>query len=277
MTTFQAVIYSLLNAFTEFLPLGSQAHHVLLSYALGWPAPDQALLTAMSLGACLALFFYFIHDWASILSSFVQVLLFRKKPMTLDERFPLFLAVSSLPAVFAWYYLKDWIVDANSQPRWAILGLLIFALPLWFFDHMSRKNKGMFDWSWMDCFYIGAMQVMMFVPGSGRLNGALCGSLSRNYHREAAAKYSLFAGMPILIGVTYMRLKDFSFHSPLAGNELSWFSWWVSLVLSTIAGMVAIGGLMKHVQRKGFSEYIAYRIVAGLSFVVLFWYRSKHR
>ncbi|NBU20836.1 undecaprenyl-diphosphate phosphatase [bacterium] len=85
MTTFQAVIYAIIHGVTEFLPLSAQAHDMILSYLIEWPRPELALQTAFSLGSFFALFLYFRHDWASMISCLLQVIIFRRKPMTADE------------------------------------------------------------------------------------------------------------------------------------------------------------------------------------------------
>src|SRR4051812_21452469 len=105
MTTFQAIIYGILHGFTELLPLGAEAHRILLSYVTGWSEPTGPLLGALLLGSALALLIYFIHDWASMLSSLLQIVIYRRKPMTVDERMPLFVMLATIPVATAWYYL----------------------------------------------------------------------------------------------------------------------------------------------------------------------------
>src|SRR4051812_31888911 len=107
MTTFQAIVYGILHGFTEFLPISASAHRILLAYVMGWTEPSGAFLGALSVGSALALLAYFIHDWLSMLSSFLQIIIYWKKPMTLDERMPLFITLSTLPIVGVWYQFQD--------------------------------------------------------------------------------------------------------------------------------------------------------------------------
>src|SRR5688500_4363467 len=104
MTTLQAVIFAILQGFSEFFPVSAAAHRKLLAYFVGWPEPSGDFMGALYLGSFLAVFLFFIHDWASLLSSLIQVIVYRRKPMTLDERLPFFLILSALPVGFAWYY-----------------------------------------------------------------------------------------------------------------------------------------------------------------------------
>src|SRR4051794_37293269 len=111
MTTFQAIVYGIIHGFTEFLPISARAHQILIPYILSWPEPTGVFGGALALGAFLAVLIYFRHDWASIISSFIQVIIFRKRPMTLDERLPLFIFVSSIPTGAAWYYFHETLPD----------------------------------------------------------------------------------------------------------------------------------------------------------------------
>ncbi|MGZ3697932.1 MAG: undecaprenyl-diphosphate phosphatase, partial [Bdellovibrionota bacterium] len=89
MSTFQAIVYGIIHGFTEFLPVSSSAHQSLVPFLLGWQAPNGPLFGAFAIGTFAALMVYFRHDWASMISCFIQVILFRKRPMTLDERLPI--------------------------------------------------------------------------------------------------------------------------------------------------------------------------------------------
>jgi undecaprenyl-diphosphatase len=271
MTTFQAIVYSIVHGFSEFLPVSSHAHHVLVAYALGWNEPSGAFLGALSLGALLALTLYFRHDWASIFSSFIQVLVFRKRPMTLDERLTFFLFLSSLPSAGLWYYLRESGRGFSSDPAWMAAGLAAFALPLWLSDRLNRRNKGMFDWNGLDALLVGLGQALLFVPGCDRITGTVSAASSRNYGRDAIAKYVYFASGPLLAASAVLHLRGYD---GSAGGELSWATFSLTVIVTCLAGLLSIGGFMKHVQRKGFAQYATYRILLATAAAVFIWYRS---
>src|SRR4051794_11037055 len=82
MTTFQAIVYATLHGISEFLPISSKAHHILIPYLIGWQPPPEQFFGTLAIGSSLALLIYFRHDWASMISCFLQVLIYRKRPMT---------------------------------------------------------------------------------------------------------------------------------------------------------------------------------------------------
>jgi undecaprenyl-diphosphatase len=275
MTTFQAVLYGILQGFSEFLPIGGSAHQTLLPFIVGWPLAQGIFAGALKLGSVLALLIYFRHDWASIVSSFLQVLIFRKRPMTLDERMPFFLMIATAPVLGSWYYFHESFLEYLDQPLYAAAGLGCFAVPLLFSERMSRRNKGMFDWNWLDAAIVGATTSLMWVPGSGRMTGTLLGANFRNYNRESAAKFTFYLALPLLIASTHAHFEGIDFHASRPMEDLSWLNFAIALIVSTLAGLLAIGSFMRNTQRKGLGGYAAWRIFAALLVFVVYWYRSR--
>jgi undecaprenyl-diphosphatase len=275
MTTFQAIIYAIVHGFSEFLPIGSHAHHILVPYIIGWQQPTGALLGALSLGSFLALIVFFRHDWASMISCLLQVIIYRKRPMTLDERLPLFLGVTTVPVIFATYYFHERIHSLQWAPTQVAALLAVTSLPLWVMDYMGRKTKGMFDWNWGDAAIVGFIQATAIVPGWDHLSGALVAALFLNYRREAAVKYAYFAATPFLLGRTLKYLEGVSFSMPAPMPDVSWLSFGIALIVSFITALLVIGGFLKQIQNKGMSQYVTYRWVLAIVVCALFWFRSR--
>ena len=267
-------MFGVLQGFTEFLPISASAHHVLVPYLLGWPQPSGVFLGALSLGTLLALLVYFRHDWASIISSFLQVIIFRKRPMTLDERLPLFIFLATLPVAASYYYFQDKLTLFTPSPLWVAISLCVCSVPLWMADRMSRKSKGMFDWNWSDSLVIGLSQMLLLVPGGGRALGSLSGGLFRNYNREATAKFSFYAAGPLLAAATFIHLRGLNLHDASPMADLSWLSFGVALAITTLTSLLVIGGFMKHIQQKSFNQYLVYRFMLAIGAGVIFWLRS---
>lgn len=277
MTTFQAIIYGIVHGFTQFLPISASAHQRLLPYLVNWNdhPPSGAILAALNLGAVLALLIYFIHDWASTISSFLQIIIFRKKPMTLDERLPLFLFFTGIPLGLAWVYLKPVLEQMDwDRPLLVAGALALGTIPLFLADRSSRKNKGMFDWNWLDALTVGITGILILIPGCGAMEAFLPGALFRNYNREVAAKYSFFSLFPTLLVSTYLNFHEVSFHGG-PSSDLSWLSFGVAALISFLTGLLAIGGLMKHIQRNGFGQYLTYRIMLAAATVITVLVRSR--
>jgi undecaprenyl-diphosphatase len=278
MTTFQAIIYSLLHGFAEFLPVSSSAHRMLFSYVTGWSEPSGAMLGALYLGSTLALLIYFIHDWASMISCFLQILIYRKKPMTPDERMPLFLILATLPITLVWYYFhEDLAAHLDSSPL-IVSGMLAgFGALLWFADSMSRKHKNMYDWNVIDSLAAGVAEIAALVPGCGRQTATVTGGLFRNYSREAAAKFTFFAAVPVLAGNAIVHLKGVSFHQAVPMTDVSWLSFYVAIVVALLASLLSIGAFFKHIRsRGGMGQYVVWRCLVAAGIVGLYVVRARH-
>lgn len=274
MTTFQAIIYAMIHGIAQFLPLNPSAHEAFIPYLIGWEAPPLALIFAMTFGTFLALFLYFIHEWASMISCTLQVILFRKRPMTLDERLPIFIGISVLPSFFTKIYFSTSFDDSH----WNLLMIAGFfaaaGLGLWFTDSMSRRTKGIYDWNWLDALIIGGIQTLSLIPGVGPFTGILAGGLFLNYTREASTKYAYFILAPLLLVQSSVTFKEVNLQGGAPATDLSWLSFGVAGLVSFLIGLLCIGGYMKHIERKGYAQYAIYRCVLALGVVALFWIRS---
>src|SRR5437763_1317107 len=140
MTAFQAIVYAILRGFTQFLPVSWDAHQQLFPFVTHWPPVSGAMNGALALGSLLALLIYFRHDWASQISCFLQVLIFRKRPMTLDERLPLFILISIAPLLAAGNALREHVIHLEWTPPMIAASLAAFGVLIWFTESMSRKN-----------------------------------------------------------------------------------------------------------------------------------------
>ena len=274
MTTFQAIIYALVHAVTELCPLSLSAHQILVPYVFDWQPAMGALLGVFELGCLLALLVYFRHDWASMISSLLQVILFRKRPMTLDERIPIFIGITTIPMMFLSYYLREQTSEVTWTPLLVSLISAVIGLGLWSFDFFGRKFKSMVDWKWLDALVVGLIQATAVIPGWDPFTGILIGALFLNYKRESAVKYTYFAIVPILAVQTFAHLKELSFHSALPMPDLSWLSFGTGLIVSFFTGLLTIEVFMKHIQRKGFGVFVAYRWLFSLAVCGLYWYRN---
>jgi undecaprenyl-diphosphatase len=275
MTTFQALIYAIVHGMSEFFPISAKAHQVLLPYLVGWQPPTGALLGALTFGSFMALLVFFRHDWASMISCFLQVIIFRKRPMTLDERMPLFLAITLLPVVFASYYFHEKALDLETNPLLVAGVLAASSLPLWFADSVNRKTKGMFDWNWLNAAVVGIVQASALVPGWDCISAILLGAFLLNFKREPAAKYAYFALTPLLFARSVSFFREIDFHASAPMPDLSWLSFGVALVVTFFVGLLTIGGFMKHLQQKGVGRFIAYRWAVGLAVFVVYWFRTR--
>jgi undecaprenyl-diphosphatase len=277
VTTFQALAHALVQGITEFLPLGPVAHRMLLTHFMGWPEPPPALLGAMSGGSFMALLIYFAHDWASMFSSLLQVVIYRKKPMTIDERMPLFILITAIPMAAGWYYFHENLISTFSSIPIVLGSLAGFGALLWLADAWSRRNKGMYDWNIFDSLIVGVLGVASVIPGCGQRTATLSASLLRGFSREAATKYGFYVATPLLAAAAFTQLRGFDWSSPpisSSDDELSWLSLGVAFVVAFFASLLAIATLTRNIQRTGMTQFVAWRLVIALAAGVYYYWNQ---
>ena len=271
MTLFQAIVYAIVHAFAEFLPVGVIAHDRLLPWALGWPMPTPEFAGAIQLGTLFACLVFFRHDWASMISSVIRLVVLRKRPMTVDERMPMFIALATAITGIGWTYLREPISSWFGEPTPVAITLVAGALLLGFADSFSRRNKGGLDWNWLDASVMGVFQILMLVPGGGRSLGGLSAGLLRNYSREAATKFTLFLAAPILGAAGIHNLRAIPWGAAAPSTDVSWLTFSIALLVSILASLLAIGGLMKQAQSRTFRAYATYRCVLAAALGIWIW------
>lgn len=274
MTTFQAIIYAMIHGISQFLPLSPSAHETLIPYLIGWDPPPATLLGAMTVGAFLAILMYFRHEWASMISCFLQVILYRKRPMTLDERLPLFIGISLIPTTLAASYLTSWFDEQHHTPFFVTLVFVISGLFLWCTDSLGRKTKGIYDWNSLDAIIVGLIQAAAILPGFDSFTAILIGGLFLNYRREAVTKFAYFTLTPILFvkSISFLQSLNFSLATPPI--NLSWLSCGIAILVTFLIGLLCMGGFMKHVQQKGLAQYALYRWALALGVLFTYWIRT---
>lgn len=275
MTTFQAIALAILSGITVFLPIGASGHARLVPWILGWETAPGPLMGAFIAGAALALLIHFRHDWASIISGGLRVVLLRKKPMTLDEKLIGFLFLSALPFAAGLLYFREVIEAMEWTPAMVGCALAATAIPLLLAERVAKRNKGMFDWNIFDAILIGLWQALALIPGVGLLAPALSGALLRNFNREAAAKYACYAMTPLLtlVAVEALRLVDFHSAAPYPG--VTWLTFWVSLIVAFFASLLTLNAFMQQAGRRTLSGYAIYRILFGLAMAAFAWWRTR--
>jgi len=244
------------------------------SQLTGWPVPQESAAVVMHAGLAVALFIYFIHDWASIVSSFVSILVFRKRPMTLDERMLFFLLLSTIPHAAASIYLAPQIDTWTSSNLSMVLQFGIGTLLLWFTERMNRRRKSLFDLNTMESLAMGIGQALAALPGVGRATGGLAALQARNFNREAAVKYLLIATLPILI-FQILRIAPGASESGGVIDSLGWLNATTVFFVSLGSGLFSVNFFVRFFQRNGIGGVVAYRTAVLILIPALLWWIAQ--
>lgn len=265
MTLFHLILLAVVQGITEFLPISSSAHLVLL-HELGGPSDEAiALDIAVHLGSILAVVLYFRPDVARAVAGLGQVL--RGTASGPEARLALGLVIATIPAVIvgAVLALTGW-VDLLRNSTVIGVTMIVFGLFLYWAHRTSPETRDSTDWRLKDAVIMGLWQAIALVPGVSRSGITMTSARQLGFKRHAAAKLSMLMSIPITLATgafLALKLRDI----PLTSGFVSDIA--LATVLAFGAAYLALALMMRFLDRVSFTPYVIYRILLGAALLVL--------
>ena len=267
----QAIVLGIVQGLTEFLPVSSSGHLIVVPALLGWDDPfieSLAFSVMLHVATLLALLIYFRSDWLRLIPAGLAALRdrsFRGEP---DRKLAWLLAASTVPAVIVGLLLNDLIETTFREPRLVAVTLVAGAVVLWVADRIGSKEREISALTFRAAIGIGAAQALALVPGVSRSGISISAGLFAGLDREAAARFAFLMATPITAGAGLWELRKIV--SGEAGVELPMVPLLAGMAASLVAGLLAIAVLMRYLRTNGVGIFVAYRI--GLAaLVVVAW------
>jgi undecaprenyl-diphosphatase len=258
MGQFEAFLYGLVQGVTEYLPVSSSAHLVLLPHVLGQKDPGLAFDVILHLGTLLATAVYFFSDWLTILKNPMPTVNNEGKIAHLSW---LHLIVGTIPAVIAGALLNHWIQDHTRSLVVLWVTMPVFGLLLWWVDRNSVKTRTIRDSSLKDMFLIGCMQCLALVPGVSRSGSTITASRMLGFSRADSARISFLLSLPITLGAIVYESRHW--HELVA--SVDGIAPLVTACLTALVfGALSIHLLIKWVGKTNYTVFAVYRILAGI-------------
>ena len=265
MTIFQAIVFGAVQGVTEFLPISSTAHLILLPWFLGWPDPGLTFDVALHLGTLVSLLLYFRADWIAMTSSALGLL--RGRTQSPNARLAMLIVAGTIPAVIAGVLFEDKVESTLRAPQIIGVTLIVLALVLVLAEIVGRRKKTLNEMSWGDAITVGIAQAAALVPGVSRSGSTITAGLFLGMKRDAAARFSFYLSAPIIAGAIGKKTIDI-LQSGLALDQLTPFI--VGIISSGIVGYLAIAFLMRYLQTHNTYLFVFYRILLGIVVLLAF-------
>ncbi len=249
------VVLGIVQGLSEFLPISSSAHLIIVPRVLGWQDPGLTFDVALHVGTLLAVLGYFWRDW-------LRLVRMAHRPSTDDGRLFWCLVLATIPGGVVGLALDSL---AETQLRSLLLIAATSAtmgLALWLADRFSRQQKKLEQVSWTDALLVGAAQALAILPGVSRSGITIAVSRTREMTRETAARFSFLLSTPIIAGAALFKLRDLSLHD-ITGPFLA------GILAAAVVGALAIGLLLQYLRRSGLGIFALYRLLLA-AFLVLF-------
>jgi undecaprenyl-diphosphatase len=254
----QIILLSLIQGITEFLPISSSGHLLLVPALTGWP--DQGVLTDVMahMGSFLAVVVYFWRDCLNLLRGVFDL---ARGKVTTWGKLALLIVLSTIPAVIFGIVLdKLGFMDAVRQmPQIIAWNAIIFGILLYLFDHYGLSKLQMADMKWPAALTIGLAQAIAIIPGTSRSGITITAGRALGFERSEATRFAFLLGIPAIAGAGILKLGDaIETGAPITG------SMFLTAALTFFVALGTITVLMKLVRRISFLPFAAYRVLLGV-------------
>jgi undecaprenyl-diphosphatase len=267
MTPFQAAVLALVQAVTEFLPISSSGHLILLPRLLGWDDQGLEFDIATNTGTVAAVMLYFRAELGRMARSFGASLSAAGRAANLDARWLWLLVAATIPAGIAGLLVKDWISTYGREPRLIAATAIFYGALLVVADRFGARSRGDEQMDWTPALLIGCAQALALVPGTSRSGVTMTAALLLGFSRTTAARFSFLLSVPIGLLVGAKQLVDTIRGVPL-GVPASAIA--IGIAVSAVAGYAVIAFLLGWIRTRPLAPFGWYRIALGIVLLVLF-------
>jgi undecaprenyl-diphosphatase len=266
MELLKALILGIVQGATEFLPISSSGHLVLIPAFLGWDQAPLVFDTTVHLATLLAVVAVFWRDLLNLLVAWWQGLRRGQPFQTVAARLAWYVILGTVPGILAGYFLKDTFESLFASPR-AVCGfLLLTALLLLLAEVFGRRRRELTKLTWLDSLLIGIGQAAAIAPGLSRSGTTMSVGMFRGLTRDAAARFSFILSVPIILGAGLMQLITLAGNNsaPVGATGLI-----VGSLAAGISGYAAIRLLLAYLRQHPFYPFVIYCVIIGVVGLVL--------
>jgi undecaprenyl-diphosphatase len=271
MSILQAIILGIVQGLTEFLPISSSGHLIIVPWLFNWhylldhPEFNKTFDVALHLGTFIALVVYFWRDILRLLAAWGRSIA-RRRLDSPEAKIAWLIVVSTIPAGIIGVGAEQIIVDLLGKP-WMIAALLFaFALVMYAADRTARLDRTMDELTWLDALLIGVAQALALAPGVSRSGVTMVAGLFLRLDRESAARYSFLMSIPIIGGAAAYKGLQAAQDGLPSGTQGAFA---VGILSAAVSGFAAIWFLLAYLRRHDFTIFVVYRIAVAVAMVIL--------
>lgn len=257
MDWIQVVVLAVLQGLTEFLPISSSAHLILLPLLVDWPDQGLGFDVAVHVGTLLAVLVYFRRTLWHMSRDWLQSLKARRRVG--DSPWVWYLLVGTVPVGFVGLVLSAVGTDSLRSISVIAGATIFFALLLWWSDRSHRGARGDADIAWRDVLIIGAAQALALIPGTSRAGITITAGLALGLTRESAARFSFLLSIPVVVLAGLLKGLE-AWSSPV---PVDWDAMFAGTMISFLCAYTTIHIFLKLVERVGLLPFVIYRLVLG--------------
>jgi undecaprenyl-diphosphatase len=273
MDVIRAAVLGVVQGLTEFLPVSSSGHLILVREVLGWelladPHLNKMFDVALHAGTFFALVLYFWQDILRLLSAFAASLRYGVGGDP-ERRLAWLIVIATVPAAAAGLAAQNLIETRLGAPLIVTVLLILFGLVLWLAEWRGRKARPLSDTAWWDGILVGLAQALSLAPGVSRSGVTITMGLARGMTRETAARFSFLLSLPIIGGAALYGFLSLARHAhPLPPGAAPLFI--VGMLTAAASGYLCIRYFLRYLQTRSLAPFIIYRLIVGLALLAWF-------
>ncbi|MCC5882845.1 MAG: undecaprenyl-diphosphate phosphatase [Halomonas sp.] len=270
MDWLQVVVLAVVQGLTEFLPISSSAHLILVPVLTDWNDQGLTFDVAVHLGSLAAVVIYFRHDLRRMGTSWARSLRVRgigegvEDP---DARLAWWVLLATIPVCAVGFVFHDSISVNMRSPILIGVMLIGFGLLLGYADWNKRAGRSEYQLTFRDVMWIGGAQALALLPGTSRSGITMTAALLLGMSREGAARFSFLLSIPVTALASGLEIQGLV-QSP---REVDWLAMAAGVVLSGLSAYICIHYFIAFIKRIGMQPFVVYRIVLGLWLLWIFW------
>jgi len=270
MPIYQVIVLAVIQGLTEFLPVSSSGHLVVVPALLHWPEHSLAFDVALHLGTLVAVLIYFFRDWVQIIGNGLGARGGTDPQLRQNRNLLWLLVIGTIPAGIAGLALEK-KAEEHFGGIYVIGSMLILVgILMWVADRRTRLWKDLAHVKTSDSLAIGLAQALAIIPGTSRSGITITTALFRNFDRATAARFSFLLSTPIIAAAAAKKGWDVYKSGGLHGETMQFI---LGIVISGIVGAIVIGLFMQYLRRSTLAPFVWYRILFGIIIIALAYFR----
>jgi len=265
-----AIVLGLVQGFTEFLPISSSGHLLLVPWLFGWndfesSSVEKAFDVSLHIGTLFAVVGYFRHDISTYVRAGTRQLVKRERPATDEARLAWLLVLATVPAALIGAVFSEVIDENLGTPLIIAISLIVFGLLLAWADR-RQGSRPIEDMRTRDALIVGAAQALALNPGTSRSGITMTAARFIGFNREAAVRISFLMSIPIIVGAVVFEVGGLIKDGIPEGLLIPMI---VGIIASALSGLLAVWGTLTIVKTYSFMPFVIYRIGLGVFILIV--------
>jgi undecaprenyl-diphosphatase len=272
MSLAHAIILAIVQGLTEFLPISSSAHLIIIPRWLKWPDPGLAFDVALHAGTLVAVLLYFLKDWIELTLAGLGFQYPRHASENVIEhnrRLFWYLVAGTIPGAVAGFLFEKRIEEQLRNPIPIGIAMIVLGLLMWYADGGGRKERPIERANFGDAMSVGTAQALALFPGVSRSGVTITMALFRGMTRQAAARFSFLLSTPIIAGAAGLEVPKLIRMHRAGTLDMPVSTLYISVAVSAVVGYTVIAFFLHYLQTRTLKIFVYYRIVFGIVILLL--------